>query len=259
VIRTSLEAIGHGTSSFVAELGGITRFAAAILRTLVSPPLRLRPFLDELFKLGVLSLVIICVSGLAVGMVLGLQGYNTLVRFGAEQSLGAVVGLSLVRELGPVLTGLLATGRAGSATAAEIGAMVTTQQLDGLRMMSVDPVDFVVAPRALALVVAMPLLSGLFIACGVFGGYFVGVHLMGLDGGVYLSSLESSVDFHDDVAQSLVKALVFGVLVALIATWRGYTSVPTSAGVSAATTSTVVVSSVAILLADYVITSLWGI
>jgi phospholipid/cholesterol/gamma-HCH transport system permease protein len=251
--------IGRATTSFVAELGGMARFAAAILHALVTPPVRVRPFLNELFKIGVLSLMIICVSGLAVGMVLGLQGYNTLVRFGAEQSLGAVVGLSLVRELGPVLTALLATGRAGSATAAEIGAMVTTQQLDGLRMMSVDPVDYVVAPRALAMVVVMPLLAALFIACGIFGGYFVGVHLMGLDGGVYLSSLEGSVDFHDDVAQSLVKAVVFGVLAALIATWRGYTSEPTSAGVSAATTSTVVVSSVTILLFDYVITSLWGI
>lgn len=259
MIRGPIERIGRMALSLVTELGGIARFAAAVVRTLLTPPVRFRPFLNELFKLGVLSLVIICVSGLAVGMVLGLQGYNTLVRFGAEQSLGAVVGLSLVRELGPVLTALLATGRAGSATTAEIGAMVTTQQLDGLRMMSVDPVDFVVAPRALAMVVVMPLLAGLFIVCGILGGYFVGVHLMGLDGGVYLSNLEGSVDFHDDVAQSLVKALVFGVVVALIATWRGYTSAPTSAGVSTATTSTVVVSSVAILLFDYVITSLWGV
>ena len=259
MIRTAIEAIGRKSLSFVTELGGITRFAGAVLRALVTPPLRVRPFLNEIFKLGVLSLVIICVSGLAVGMVLGLQGYNTLVRFGAEQSLGAVVGLSLVRELGPVLTALLATGRAGSATAAEIGTMVTTQQLDGLRMMSVDPVDFVVAPRALAMVVVMPLLAALFIVCGIFGGYFVGVHLMGLDSGVYLSSLEGSVDFQDDVAQSLVKAAVFGILVALIATWRGYTSAPTSAGVSTATTSTVVTSSVTILLFDYIITSLWGV
>ena len=254
-----VQALGRATLGFLAQLGGVTRFTGAVVRALVTPPVRARPFVNELFKLGVLSLVIICVSGVAVGMVLGLQGYNTLVRFGAEQSLGAVVGLSLVRELGPVLTALLATGRAGSATAAEIGTMVTTEQLDGLRMMSVDPVDFVVAPRALAMVVVMPLLTALFIACGIFGAYFVGVHLMGLDGGVYLSSLESSVDFHDDVAQSLVKAVVFGALVGLIATWRGYTSAPTSAGISTATTSTVVVSSVTILLFDYVITSLWGV
>ncbi len=259
MIRRPIEAVGRATLTFVAELGGIARFAAAVVRALLTPPVRARPFLNELFKLGVLSLVIICVSGLAVGMVLGLQGYNTLARFGAEQSLGAVVGLSLVRELGPVLTALLTTGRAGSATAAEIGTMVTTQQLDGLRMMSVDPIDFVVAPRALAMVAVMPLLGALFIVCGIFGGYFVGVHLMGLDGGVYLSSLENSIDFHDDVAQSLVKTVVFGALVGLIATWRGYASVPTSAGVSTATTSTVVVSSVTILLFDYVITSLWGV
>ena len=192
-------------------------------------------------------------------VMLGLQGYNTLNRFGAEQSLGAVVGLSLIRELGPVLTGLLATGRAGSATAAEIGTMVATEQLDGLRMMSVDPVDLVVAPKALAMVLVMPLLSALFICCGLFGGYVVGVTLMGLDGGVYLSSLESAVDYRDDVAGSLLKALVFGVLVGLIATYRGFTSRPTSAGVSAATTSTVVVASVAILIFDYFITALWGV
>jgi len=259
VIAEPVEAIGRAALGFVAQLGGMARFTGMLGRALVTPPVRVRPFVNELFKLGVLSLVIICVSGVAVGMVLGLQGYNTLVRFGAEQSLGAVVGLSLVRELGPVLTALLATGRAGSATAAEIGTMVTTEQLDGLRMMSVDPVDFVVAPRAVAMTLVMPLLTALFIACGVFGGYFVGVHLMGLDGGIYFSSLESAVVFREDVAQSLVKALVFGALVGLIATWRGYTSAPTSAGVSTATTSTVVVSSVTILLFDYVITSLWGV
>ena len=192
-------------------------------------------------------------------MVLSLQGYNTLVRFGAEQSLGAVVGLSLIRELGPVLTALLATGRAGSATAAEIGTMVATEQLDGLRMMAVDPIDLVVAPKALAMTVAMPLLSALFITFGLFGGYLVGVGLMGIDGGTYMSSLQSAVDFRDDVLGSLLKALVFGGLVGLIATFRGFTSAPTSAGVSAATTSTVVVASVCILLFDYVITALWGV
>jgi phospholipid/cholesterol/gamma-HCH transport system permease protein len=214
---------------------------------------------DELYKLGVLSLVIITVCGLAVGMVIGLQGYNTLARFGATTSLGAVVGLSLIRELGPVLTALLAIGRAGSATTAEIGTMVATEQLDGLRMMSIDPVHFIVMPRATAMVVVMPLLSALFIVMGIFGGYLVGVGLMGVDGGAYMSSLESSVDFHDDVVGSLLKALVFGVLTGLIATYRGYTSRPTSAGVSAATTSTVVVASVTVLLVDYVITALWGV
>ena len=244
---------------FVDDLGRLAVFGGRVVRAVVVPPVRLRAFVDELYKLGVLSLVIITVCGLAVGMVLGLQGYNTLARFGATNSLGAVVGLSLIRELGPVLTALLAIGRAGSATTAEIGTMVATEQLDGLRMMSIDPVHFIVMPRASAMVVVMPLLSALFIVMGLFGGYVVGVGLMGVDGGAYLSSLETSVDFHDDVLGSLVKGVVFGVLAGLIATYRGYTSAPTSAGVSASTTSTVVVGSVTILLIDYVITALWGV
>jgi len=243
----------------VDDLGRLAVFTAGIARAIVTPPVRVRLFVEEIFKLGVLSLIIICVSGLAVGMVLGLQGYNTLVDFGAEESLGAVVGLGLIRELGPVLTGLLATGRAGSATAAEIGTMVATEQLDGLRMMSVDPMHLVVTPKALAMTFVMPLLSALFIVCGLAGGYLVGVHLMGIDGGTYVSSLESTVDFRDDVAGSLLKALVFGVLVGIIATYRGYTAAPTSAGVSSATTSTVVIASVSILIFDYFITALWGV
>jgi len=250
--------LGWMAIGFVEQLGKIAVFAGQILRAVITPPPRLRLFIDELFNLGVLSLVIICVCGTAVGMVLGLQGYNTLVRFGAEESLGAVVGLSLIRELGPVLTALLTTGRAGSATAAEIGTMVATEQLDGLRMMSINPVHLVVAPKALAMIAVMPLLSALFIVFGLAGGYFVGVQLMGLDGGTYISSLQNAVVFRDDVASSLLKAAVFGTLVGLIATYRGYTCAPTSAGVSAATTSTVVIASVSVLLFDYVITALWG-
>jgi len=256
---TALSDLGFGAVRFVTDLGRLARFAAQIGRAALAPPLRVRLFVDELFKLGVLSLVIICVCGLAVGMVLSLQGYNTLVRFGAEQSLGAVVGLSLIRELGPVLTALLATGRAGSATTAEIGTMVATEQLDALRMMSVDPIDLVATPRALAMTAVMPLLSALFIVCGLFGGYLVGVGLMGVDAGSYMSSLVAAVDFHDDVLGSLLKALIFGVLVGLIATYRGHTTAPTSAGVGAATTSTVVVASVSILIFDYFITALWGV
>jgi phospholipid/cholesterol/gamma-HCH transport system permease protein len=251
--------LGWLSLRFVEELGSLAAFTAHIGRCVCTPPIRMRPFVDELFKLGVLSLTIICVCGTAVGAVLGLQGYNTLSRFGAAESLGAVVGLSLIRELGPVLTALLATGRAGSATAAEIGSMVASEQLDGLRMMSVDPVHFVVTPKALAMVAVMPLLSVLFILFGLFGGYLVGVRLMGVDGGAYVSSLESAVVFSDDVLGSLLKAFVFGILVGLIATYRGYTSAPTSAGVSAATTSTVVVASVTILIFDYFITALWGV
>jgi len=251
--------LGAATIRFVVHLGRIVIFAVSVVRAALTPPNRVRAFVSELFNLGVLSLVIICVCGLAVGMVLGLQGYNTLVRFGAEQSLGAVVGLSLIRELGPVLTALLATGRAGSATTAEIGSMVATEQLDGLRMMSINPIHLVVMPKTLAMVCVMPLLSALFIVFGLGGGYLVGVVLMGVDSGTYISSLQSAVDYYDDVVGSLLKALVFGVLVGLIATYRGYTCAPTSAGVSAATTSTVVVASVSVLIFDYFITALWGV
>jgi phospholipid/cholesterol/gamma-HCH transport system permease protein len=255
----AISSLGATVGRFIDELGRISIFGSKTTAAVVMPPARAGRVLDEMFNLGVLSLEIICVSGLAVGMVLGLQGYNTLVRFGAEESLGAVVGLSLIRELGPVFTALLTTGRAGSATTAEIGTMVATEQLDGLRMMSIDPIHLIVAPKALAMILVMPLLSALFIVFGLGGGYVVGVWVMGLDGGTYISSLENAVVFVDDVVGSLLKALIFGVLVGLIATYRGYTSAPTSAGVSRATTSTVVVASVTVLIFDYFITALWGV
>lgn len=258
-MREQLQVLGAATSRRIESVGAMTRFAGLIVLASLSRPLRVRKLMGEIFDTGVLSLAIICTSGLAVGMVLGLQGYNTLVRFGAENSLGAVVGLTLIRELGPVLTGLLVTGRAGSAATAEIGAMVATEQIDGLRMMSVDPIHFVVMPKAIALMLVMPLLSALFIVLSIGGGYLVGVELLGLDGGAYLSSLESAVVFREDVVGSLLKAWIFGMLVGLIATYRGYTSARNAAGVSRATTSTVVTTSVCILLFDYVITALWGV
>jgi phospholipid/cholesterol/gamma-HCH transport system permease protein len=251
--------VGFHSLRIVRQLGKMAAFACAIVAAALTPPVRVVLLMRELYKLGVLSLLIICVSGLTVGMVLGLQGYHTLVRFGAAQSLGAVVGLSLIRELGPVLTALLVTGRAGSATTAEIGAMVATEQLDGLRMLSIDPLHLVATPKALAMVAIMPLLTSLFIICGLMGGYFVGIDLMGLDPGSYMSSLHASIDYPNDVACSLFKSLVFGLLVALIATYRGYTSAPNSEGVSAATTATVVTASVSILIFDYIITALWGV
>jgi phospholipid/cholesterol/gamma-HCH transport system permease protein len=245
--------------ALVMHLGRLAAFVARIGLHALRPPWRLRRLVDEVYDVGVLSLAIVCLSGVTVGAVLGLQGYTTLARFGAEGSLGAVVGLSLVRELGPVLTALLVTGRAGSAMAAEIASMVTTEQLDGLRMMSIDPVDFIVTPKAIAMLVAMPMLNALFIVFALFGGYLVGVKLLGVDGGTYVSSMESSINFVDDVAGTLLKSVIFGALVGLIATYRGYVSEPTSAGVSAATTGTVVIGSVAVLLFDYVITALWGV
>lgn len=252
-----IQRLGNATTRFVGDLGHLAGFTGLIGLALVQPPLRPRRILDEIYTIGVLSVSIVALSGLVVGAVLGLQGHNTLVRFGAEDSLGAVVGLTLIRELGPVLTGLLVTGRAGSAVAAEIGAMVVTEQLDGLRMMSVDPVDFVVKPKALAMVISMPLLAGLFTVTGILGGSLIGVLVVGGDGGLYLTSLESAVRFREDVGGSLLKAFVFGLLVAVVSTWRGFTCRPNAAGVSAATTSTVVVGSVAILIFDYFITALW--
>ncbi len=258
-MTAGIRALGLRTVTVVGHLGRITAFVADIAYLALRPPLRLRRLLGEMFDVGVLSLPIVCLAGLLVGAVLGLQSYATLSRFGAENSLGAVVGLVLVRELGPVFTALLVAGRAGSAMAAEIASMVTTEQLDGLRMMSVDPVDFVVSPKALGMLIVMPLLNALFIVFAFLGGYLIAVKLLGLDGGVYLMSMEDNMTFSADVAQTLAKSLVFGALVAFIATYRGYIAEPTSAGVSAATTQTVVVSSVAILVSDLIITSLWGV
>jgi len=256
---SSIQTLGFRTLLLVVHLGRLGVFVGRLARASLAPPSRIRRFVAEVFDVGVLSLPIVCLSGATVGAVLGFQSYVALARFGAEGSVGAVVGLALIREFGPVLTGLLVTGRAGSAVAAEIASMVQTGQIDGLRMMSIDPMHFVVMPKAWAMLFTLPLLSALFIVFAIAGGYGVVVHLLGLDPGTYLTSLEDSVDFHDDVMQSLTKALVFGTLMASISTYRGYTSEPTSAGVSAATTGTVVTASVAVLLFDYALTTLWGV
>jgi len=258
-VREGITDLGARGVGAVYGLGRFGAFAAQVAGALGTPPARARRMLDELHDVGVLSLAVIGVSGLAVGMVLGLQGYNTLVRFGAEESLGAVVGLSLIRELGPVLSALLVTGRAGSAAAAEIASMGVTEQLDGLRMMSIEPVHFVVAPKVVAFTACMPLLSAIFIVLGLAGGYLVGVLFLGVDAGSYVSSLSETVELVGDVVPSLVKSLVFGVLVGLIAAYRGFHAEPHSAGVSAATTSTVVVASVTTLIVDYFLTALWGV
>ncbi len=255
----SVRRLGASAIEAVQGMGRIAVFGWRVTQAGRRRPFRLRRLMGEVYDTGIRSLIIVCVSGLAVGAVLGLQGHNTLVRFGAEEALGALVGLSLVRELGPVLTALLVAGRAGSAMAAEIASMVVTEQLDGLRMMSVDPVDFVVSPKATAMAISMPLLSTLFVLFGFFGGFLVGVVVLGGDGGIYFSSLENAIDFREDVLGGLVKAGVFGILVGLIATFRGFTAIPTSAGVSAAATSTVVIASVSTLIFDYFITALWGV
>jgi len=212
--------------------------------------------IQQVYAVGVLTLLIIMVSGLFVGMVLGLQGYNTLVKFGAEESLGLLVSLSLVRELGPVVTALLFAGRAGSALTAEIGLMKATEQLAGMEMMAVNPVTRVIAPRFLAGVIAMPLLAALFSAVGVLGGHLVGVGLLGVDAGAFWSQMQGGVDFYDDILNGVIKSAVFGVAVSWIAVFEGYDAVPTSEGVSRATNRTVVYSSLAVLGLDFVLTAL---
>ncbi|KPK56045.1 MAG: ABC transporter permease [Thiotrichales bacterium SG8_50] len=212
--------------------------------------------IQQLYSVGVLSLIIIVVSGLFVGMVLGLQGYNTLVDFGAEESLGVVVALSLVRELGPVVTALLFAGRAGSALTAEIGLMKATEQLSAMEMMAVDPLRRVLAPRFLAGFLSMPLLAAIFSAVGVLGGFFVGVGLLGVDEGSYWSQMQDKVDLYDDIYNGVVKSVVFGFVATWIAVFEGYDAVPTAEGVSRATTRTVVHTALAVLGLDFVLTAL---
>jgi len=251
-----LRRFGRTALTFFQRLGRGTLFLFYVLAGI--PALLLRPGLviAQMWSVGVRSLVITVVSGVFVGMVLGLQGYNTLVDFGAEESLGVLVALSLVRELGPVVAALLFAGRAGSALTAEIGLMKATEQLDGMEMMAVDPLRRVVAPRFVAGVISMPLLAAMFSAIGVFGGYFVGVGLLGVDEGAFWSQMQSAVDVNDDILNGVVKSVAFGVVITWIAVFEGYDTVPTSEGVSAATTRTVVHSSLAVLGLDFVLTAL---
>ena len=251
-----LARLGRAGLGVCERLGRGHVFLAYVLAGV--PELLARPGLvvRQMWSVGVLSLVIVVVSGTFVGMVLGLQGYNTLVGFGAEESLGVVVALSLVRELGPVVSALLFAGRAGSALTAEIGLMKATEQLDGMEMMAVDPLRRVVAPRLVAGVLSLPLLAAMFSAVGVLGGYFVGVGLLGVDEGAYWSQIQSEVEFREDILNGVVKSVVFGVAVSWIAVFEGYDAEPTSDGVSKATTRTVVHSSLAVLALDFVLTAL---
>jgi len=251
--------LGAATTEAVRSLGKTTRFASRAFNATFQRPLRLRRIWNELFINGVLSLSVVCISGAAVGMVLGLTGYRTLSRFGADESLGTVVSLILVTELGPVLTGLLVAGRAGSAMAGEIGSMVATEQLDGLRMMSIDPMEFVISPKLISMILVTPMLSALFILFGLAGGSLAGVSLLGVDGGSYWGGVEAAIALEDHVVQSMLKALCFGALIGLIATYRGFHAAPNVEGVSRATTQAVVASSVSLLIADYFITALWGV
>ncbi|MFM7275342.1 MAG: lipid asymmetry maintenance ABC transporter permease subunit MlaE, partial [Gammaproteobacteria bacterium] len=237
------------------RLGYATRFLGATLSNTPAAFRRLPLTIREIYFTGVLSLTIIVVSGLFVGMVLGLQGYDTLVRFGATEALGVLVALSLVRELGPVVAALLFASRAGSAITAEIGLMKATEQLDAMDMMAIDPVARVVAPRFWGGVFSMPLLAAMFSATGILGGYLVGVVLIGVDAGQFWSQMQDSVDFRQDILNGVIKSVVFGVAVTWIAVFEGYEAPPTAEGVSRATTRTVVTSALVILALDFILTA----
>jgi phospholipid/cholesterol/gamma-HCH transport system permease protein len=255
-VITAVARLGAWVLHSIGRLGFASRFFVAILR--YSGPSFARFWLTvrEIYFEGVLSLVIICVSSLFVGMVLGLQGYDTLVRYGSSDALGVVVALSLVRELGPVMAALLFASRAGSAITAEIGLMKATEQLAAMEMMAVEPIARVVAPRFWAGVISMPLLATIFSAVGIFGGYLVGVVVIGVDPGAFWSQMQASVDFRNDVLNGILKSFVFGVAVTWIAVLEGYEAPPTAEGVSGATTRTVVTSALAILGLDVILTAL---
>ncbi len=252
---STLQALGRKGLRFFERLGRSHVFLAYTLRGIPAALWRLRLVVAQVYVAGVLSIVIIVVSGLFVGMVLGLQGYNTLVDFGAEESLGILVALSLVRELGPVVAGLLFASRAGSAITAEIGLMKATEQISAMEMMAVDPIARVVAPRFWGGVLSMPLLAALFSAMGIFGGYLVGVQLIGVDAGAFWSQMQAAVDLRNDILNGVIKSFVFGVAVTWISLFEGFDAPPTAEGVSGATTRTVVTSSLAILGLDFLLTS----
>lgn len=244
-VLAALQKTGRGHMLFFRMLGG---FSELVRR----PSLLVR----QLYFIGVLSILLIGLSGFFVGMVLGLQGYYTLSQFGAEASLGVMVAASLVRELGPVVTALLFAGRAGSALTAEVGLMKATEQLSGLEMMAVNPIKRILTPRLFGGIISMPLLAALFSMFGVLGGWFVGVGLLGVDDGTYWSQMQSKIDLQEDIYNGVIKSIVFGVVVTWVALFEGYDSVPTSEGLSRATTRTVVHSAFAILGLDFILTAM---
>ena len=252
----TIKTIGHRAINAVWRIGMATRFFFLTLVYSGSSFRRFRLIIKELFSTGVMSLIIIIVAGLFVGMVLGLQGYETLQRYGSESALGVMVALGLVRELGPVVAALLFASRAGSAMTAEIGLMKATEQISAMEMMAVNPIARIVAPRFWAGVISMPLLAAMFSAAGIFGGYFVGVVQIGVDEGSFWSQMQAAVDFREDILNGVLKSFVFGTVVTVIALFEGYDAPPTAEGVSGATTRTVVTSSLAILMLDFVLTAI---
>jgi phospholipid/cholesterol/gamma-HCH transport system permease protein len=251
-----LQTIGAFVLDTLFGLGRSTIFLSHVLMGIKDVLLRPQLLIRELYSVGVLSLLIIIFSAIFVGMVLSLLGYVTLVDFGAESSLGVLVSLSLIRELGPVLSALLFSGRAGSALTAEIGLMKATEQLASMEMMAVDPIRRIVTPRFLAGFISLPLLTIIFMALGIYAGYLVGSVWLGVDEGSYWSQMQSKVEFGHDIINGIIKSVVFGFVVTWIAVYQGYNAMPTSEGVSRATTNSVVYSALAVLALDFVLTAM---
>jgi phospholipid/cholesterol/gamma-HCH transport system permease protein len=251
-----LEKLGRTAITFCQQLGISGVF---LLRTIWRKPrlLRLIPLIiEQIYAVGVLSIIIIAVSSLFIGMVLALQGYNILERFGAVEQLGQLVALSVVRELGPVIGGLLFAGRAGSALTAEIGLMQATEQLASMEMMAVDPLWRIIAPRFWAGVISLPILIAIFCVVAIWGSYLVGVDWLGVDAGQFWSNMQAAVNFRLDIINGIIKGAVFGIVITWVAVYQGYYVVPTAAGIGRATTKTVVYGSLAVLGLDFVLTSL---
>ncbi len=255
-VARGVRSVGHQVVNGVWRFGYATRFFFLTLLRSATSFRRFRGLtFREIYFSGVLSLIIIVVSGLFVGMVLALQGYETLQRYGSSEAVGTLVALSLVRELGPVVAALLFASRAGSAMTAEIGLMKATEQISAMEMMAVDPIARVIGPRFWGGIISMPLLAAIFSAVGVFGGYLIAVVLIGVDAGAFWSQMQNAVDFRHDIVNGVIKSVVFGVAVTAIALFEGYDAPPTAEGVSGATTRTVVTSSLAILGLDFILTA----
>lgn len=252
----ALSELGYRTRQVIADIGYATRLFLAVVRAFSRVLARPRLIIDQIFFIGNKSFIIICVSGLFVGFVLGLQGYYVLVRYGSEQALGILVALALTRELGPVVTALLFAGRAGTSLTAEIGLMKAGEQLTAMEMMAVNPVRRILAPRFWAGVISMPILSILFNTAGIIGGYIVGVCLIGVDDGAFWAQMQAGVDIFSDIGNGIVKSVVFGFAVTFMALYQGYEARPTPEGVSGATTRTVVLSSLLVLWLDFIMTAL---
>lgn len=252
--RSPVAWVGASAMRGTQFMGRMVLFLGVGLGWIFLPPAKLRRSIQQVYDIGVQSLFVVFITAAFTGMVLGLQGYYTLSKFGSETLLGSAVALSLIRELGPVLTALMVTGRAGSSMAAEIGIMRISEQIDALDTMAIDPMKFLVAPRLAGSIVAVPLLTAFFDVVGIYGGYIIGVKLLGVNPGAYFGEMRSSVEMVDIIG-GLIKSLCFGCIIAWVCCYMGYFAERGAAGVSRATTTAVVLSSALIFMWDYLLTS----